>query len=115
MKTDLEIMKDARDLIADPSRWTKHAFARDAQRLPCNVRDEEAAMFCSIGALLRAADMDNDLVGRIAHLARLMSPFGLAHFNDRHTHQQVIQLFDQAIVREEAEQIDRKIKKGELS
>jgi hypothetical protein len=103
---DVAILMDARDRIADASRWLKHGF-RDGDR-HCLV----AALSLASGS--RSFDDPNETERRLAkHLAKqvplnrgfskwmtLVSPrSGLMAFNDhrRTRHDDVMGLFDQAI------------------
>jgi hypothetical protein len=58
----LEILKAARDKIADPQHWTQNAFARTAggQALPSNsVNDVIAHCWCTTGAIVAVAASDD--------------------------------------------------------
>lgn len=51
-KTDIEKFKTLVKL-AESSRWTKHAYARDKNRKPCMIDSEKACSFCLSGLALR--------------------------------------------------------------
>lgn len=50
----MSVYATARELIADPARFCRGAFARDAQGAWCHYLDAEAFQFCLLGALQRA-------------------------------------------------------------
>lgn len=51
----LHILQGARDMIADPAKWTKGALARDAAGEPTGFMSRRNPVcFCSLGALTRA-------------------------------------------------------------
>jgi hypothetical protein len=87
-----EILIAARKLIEKPENWTQETSARDAagrETLPTSPR---AVCWCASGAILRAgrADAGNALFA-------LRSVGNIAHFNDTHTHPEVLALLDKAI------------------
>lgn len=100
---DLTVLKAARAKIAKPEHWTQGTGARDRDGLSVSPQRANAFSFCSYGAV--EAVLPAMLNGRrraINHLKRLV-PFGqLATFNDDHTHAEVLNLFDKAIARLEA-------------
>jgi hypothetical protein len=51
----LHILNGARDLIADPAKWTQGCIARDAAGEPTGfIAKRNPVCFCSLGALSRA-------------------------------------------------------------
>lgn len=51
----LHILNGARDLIADPAKWTQGALARNASGEPTGfTKRRDPVCFCSLGALTRA-------------------------------------------------------------
>ena len=94
--TPLEILKQARELISVPERWTKGAFAYDAQDNDLGRGNATGAVcWCALGAIEHvvdgpcrghAEDMLEDQMGEPVDL-----------YNDRHTHAEVIAAFDRAI------------------
>jgi hypothetical protein len=67
VKTTLQILRDARELLSDEKRWTKSALARavddsdpeGAADQETNATDPSATCFCAMGAILRAAGTDD--------------------------------------------------------
>ena len=49
------ILTEARQLIAEPEKWTQGAFARDRDGGAVDAEAEEARSFCAYGALLKAS------------------------------------------------------------
>lgn len=101
MNATAEILQKARDLISDEKNWTQDAFARDEHGLSVMATDKRAVCFCSRGALYNVTG--GAWSGAYDHLLGLVSEdqdcLGLAHFNDTHTHAEVLDLFDRAIKR----------------
>lgn len=107
MKTS-EILIRARDLIADPARWTQKSSARDAQGSRVNAFANTATCWCSDGALVKATDWPTgyEAYGRSSRVLReTVAGMGLdsyVDFNDTHTHAEVMTLFDTAIATAQA-------------
>lgn len=54
--TTVEALKAARELISDPAKWTRGAYARDAEgRELTNPKNERAVCWCAAGAVRRFA------------------------------------------------------------
>jgi len=100
--TAREILVKARELIADPKRWTQRAYARDAYGSVISATSPSAASWCSVGAVLCAAVSQETLSEGDKALAFLDSnatnKFGTTGFNDTHTHPEVLEVFDRAIL-----------------
>ena len=112
-----EILKRAREIISDPLRWTKGAFARDPEGFDLDSEEAYSAdlascSFCSIGAVKRA--MGPHASSTLYELEKntkkflYKSVFGphvsTASFNDSPstTHQDVMAAFDRAIAEAES-------------
>jgi hypothetical protein len=50
---ELNILKEALDLLQDPSHWTRNAFARDDIGMPCQGGDPTAVCWCVSGSLIK--------------------------------------------------------------
>jgi hypothetical protein len=96
--TTAETLKAARELIANPERWTKGWFAKKADGSDTNSRNPDAYCWCAYGALHRANYYEAIEPEHL--LSRLMGG-NIAAFNDTHTHPEVIAMFDKAIARAE--------------
>lgn len=107
-------LKAARKLIEEPKGWTQGQFARDSEGFPMLPHSPIAVCFCSIGATLRATMGHTPRSAatpgqRQRHIGALdlLRGFLPAHsdivtFNDTHTHEEVLAVFDKAIAAAEA-------------
>lgn len=108
MTDTVQILRDARALIADEKNWTQGTYSLDQFGGSVEPVDEKAVCFCSLGALAKvvgARDPDDTLQGEavIVSLVREQGYTNVAEFNDSHTHSDVLDLFDRAIARAESE------------
>lgn len=76
------------ELLADKSRWTKGATARDAHGLQIHSMDLNATCFCVYGAMRRINGGEPDYVS-LARLEEAIGSSGVAEFNDTHTYEEV--------------------------
>lgn len=105
--TVLGLLERARELLSDVRRWTKGAYARNAQHEPCEPQDDGACQYCLIGALALASgggltEEEQKVFGAAeSALCALLPPRvgGLAQWNDYHarSHADVLALLDRAI------------------
>lgn len=98
----LEVLIAARKVIEKPENWTQGVLAKNRYGNAVYVYSEEAACFCSMGALYRAVDEDDCLKTNIiddvaAILSSIVQDDTVAGFNDKSTHAEVLALFDKAI------------------
>lgn len=101
MKTDLQILREARELIATPEQWTQRIYAEESSSSPTGH------CYCLMGALLQAAAGDSapdeGLVGllgyRFATLVDFPAEGILTLWNDHpdRTHAEVLERLDTAI------------------
>lgn len=118
MKTIKEVLIEARALIADPARWTQGEFARTADGRILDGYCEGAVCWCALGAIRKvtmegaesreerteALVLSYDAADLLqAHLANVIA---VPKFNDSHTHEEVLALFDKAIGREQNERAE---------
>lgn len=102
MKTDLEVLKAARDLISDEKRWTKFTFGKNESGDFLDESDiTKAVCFCGSGAILYCGGTLYGLAYRT--LAKSMESECICDFNDSHTHAEVLAKFDEALASMEAE------------
>lgn len=94
-----------RDVIANEKHWTQGTMARDQKGVICdNPWEEDAFCFCTVGAILKVAPRGTDNLDiRRKIKDRLCAAGGIAtgsliHFNDNHTHAEVLAVWDKAIV-----------------
>lgn len=97
MKTTKEILIAGRALIANPENWIQQEFARDKNGMRVEEDHPEAVCFCSWGAVCRVVGhfIDRDS----APMVYLKESMGgsVPHFNDTHTHAEVLAAWDTAI------------------
>lgn len=98
-----DVLLAARDLIADESRWTRFAEARDAEGVPVLATAKGAARFCMVGAVMHVTRVEQlDFEAYDQCWPHLMQACGgtVSAFNDsaRHSHADVLAAMDRAIV-----------------
>ncbi len=91
-----EQLKAAKALIDAPEKWIQGASAIDANENHCSAQDVEAVCFCSIGAIARITGVSSRFLPVRAYLKISMGDF-ISHFNDTHSHIEVMAMFDKAI------------------
>lgn len=108
----LVVLKKARELITPPEKWTTEDYGKDLRGMPisgCNfalcVQEGTVSCFCSLGAIRAAGGFfsDNNEVTDV--LESIVGEWEVDTFNDTHTHEEVLALFDQGIA---------KLEKGEV-
>jgi len=101
----LDILTKARELIADPARWTQGALARTTNRETVSPYDNSAICWCLVGACSRASATDeasDDFGPALAALEDACVAAGggasIPSFNDQpgRTHAQVLAVLDAA-------------------
>jgi hypothetical protein len=90
-----ETLTQARERIADPSKWTKGAFARNKHGAAVASTDPEAVCWCSFGAITAVEVLSAE--SRV-FLARIL-PSNIATWNDHSSHDQILAGFDLAIAK----------------
>ena len=98
----LQIVEQARALVADESRWCRGEIARDAKGRGVCPMSDSATKRCGLGALIMAAcQITNDR--RQAHTTLSSKPCvlcgsaTLVNVNDERGHAAVLALFDEVI------------------
>lgn len=109
-KDALTVLRDARELISDPKRWTKGYEARDRRGDTVWAGDKDAVCWCALGAVARAtgrasisgiwSEAATHALDLIAFKTRSVGPAAL---NDRYGHEAVLAMFDAAIASAEKE------------
>jgi hypothetical protein len=96
----LNLVKEVRELLSDPNRWTKYVLARKKNGEYSSWDKPEAYSFCLIGACDYVAAKRYASSGQI--LARIHRKLfektgdsSIARFNDNATHEQVLALLDE--------------------
>lgn len=109
----VQLLEAAKAKIVEPNNWTTGAMARDSNGKVVFSNDSSAIKFDAVGALLCATHEDMDKHGtHLAHheigilldqaVEKSIPLFEQPHisigeFNDTHSHERVIELFDIAI------------------
>lgn len=101
-----EVLRRARARIEKPENWCQKYYAVNEQGMAVAPESKEACSWCSEGALLTIAGMSfNERRRTLLYLDAVtgLSTLGAGHFNDTHTHAEVLDLFDRAIALAESE------------
>lgn len=94
----IDILKNARELIAEPSRWTQGALARDKFGKELPSTSTYATCWCALGALEKVGDgLSFNRIAASHALTRQCPKGGAAETNDRLGHDEILQAFDRAI------------------
>lgn len=99
MKTS-EMLEKAKAIIADPSHWTQGWFAKDAAGNDTFSLRSEAVCWCSMGALNKAGFGPwGECFAPVFEVALMEAGHtqGMASYNDTHTHEEVMKVWDRAI------------------
>ena len=98
-----EIVRKARDRIADPERWCANVNAQTADGAGCYIGDLRARKFCAYGALAVEflAVSGDEAQARLAveELARRFDSYAinLVYLNDQQGHAAVLAYFDEVL------------------
>lgn len=98
MKSAVQVLTEARELLSDENKWTQGWLARDKDGEPVDERQVEAVCFCSVGAIY----VTSDPFTPVPYSARkyLEAIVGnVPNWND-HTnrkHSEILEAFDKAI------------------
>lgn len=98
-----QIVKKARDRIAEERSWCQGMLAQRADNTRCDIDAKVATKFCAVGALafesLPYCDQDSGraLEEAINLAMELVRPNYLDVINDRHGHVAVLEAFDSAL------------------
>lgn len=106
MTIELDILIKARELISTPEKWTQEVLALD--RYGCahdTVMNDfnlvtEASCYCGEGAVMVANALLNgnwDTPRRVMGFLTLVMNQRLYRYNDTHTHEEILNKFDEAI------------------
>lgn len=96
-----QLLAESKELISDPNHWTKERLARDDIGHPVLPSDERACRWCIIGALYHVAGKyglhGDTLQEAIDAMEEATGDSIISVYNDRHNHEEVLELFDKAI------------------
>ena len=96
----------AKAIIADPANFTTEAMARDYSGECVNANSPSATCFCSLGALMKSSGYEymcgclrSDEYINLNTAAKILdkNSFDVVDFNDRNSHERVMEMFDLAI------------------
>lgn len=96
-----EVLTAARELISVPERWTQGVHARNISGIAVATKGNLATCWCADGAINRVSG--TDFVAECAAYERLdnvcfkLFGEGFIAYNDSHTHEEILALFDVAI------------------
>lgn len=96
----VELLTAAKGLIANPENWTRGCAARNILGKPVTTLNSTAYSFCGVGAIDRAThELGLSYKAQNVAIKALHSLIkgSVSGFNDEHTHEEVMQLFDTAI------------------
>ena len=98
----IQIVEQARALIADEQHWCRHRLALDKNGIVVTPTSPQAVKRCAVGAVIAAANQlthDFDAAYKLGH--EVLAPIGhsivVMHVNDTRGHSAVLALFDQVI------------------
>lgn len=118
-KSTVEVLREARELISDPERWTWGYFAYDAKGNMVEAREISAVCWCASGAILKVTvGGKGALAEATGCLRKVVANGDIVALNDgpqppltkgrpRYAparHRKVLAAFDRAIALAEAEQ-----------
>ena len=91
--TPLEVLTATRALIGKPEHWCQH------KSMSWDAETDEITQHCLTAAINSAAQERADIANPVFIILQQLSDpnIKLTHFNDTHTHAEVIGLLDQAI------------------
>lgn len=109
-KSALTVLREARELISDPKRWTTQGYARDSQGEFTSALSVRAVCWCAEGAVLRSASdpekcfVPFDILNEVARrIPKKTSGNQIVAVNDELGHAAVLRMFDAAIASAEKE------------
>ena len=99
-----EALRKARKLITQEEAWIRGLYAEDDRGNALYGNEPGAIKFCAVGAMQHIND-SRVFSGQFPESVFLKDAMGshIAEFNNSHTHAEVLNAFDRAIVLAEAE------------
>jgi hypothetical protein len=96
-------LRNVRELLGDPRKWTRGAIARTADDSETHPRSPNAASWCLIGAAEACApDRLSYWAARsalVAEISRRVPGTGIPRFNDTATHEELLAIIEGALRR----------------
>lgn len=104
----LILLKKARELISEPSRWTQGSYARDRYNRSCSIVKgiNTPVSWCSAGALCQihgTPSANGEAYRALQKTCMILQNKNLLRFNDLNTHSDIITMWDKTIQRLENE------------
>ncbi len=105
-----KILSDAKKLIANPENWCKMDYAKDKNDNYVKFDSEDACKWCAAGAIKAASYLTNYETLTIQskcfdYSYRVLCGSNIEYFNDKGSHTDVLNLFDQMIRLAKSEEI----------
>ena len=101
--TDAEIFQAAFALIRNPDAWIQTVYAKDSDGCSIAPNSERAVSFCSIGAIAHVLNKEIRMFRTVHPLETMLdvaatevdfASGSAGHFNDTHTHAEVVALWE---------------------
>lgn len=96
-------LRNVRELLSDPDRWTRGSVARTADDAETHPRSRNAVAWCLVGAAEHCAtDRLSYWAARSAlfeEISRRMPGAGIPRFNDTATHEELLSVIEAALHR----------------
>lgn len=99
-----ETLIRAKAVIKDPKNWTQGTFARNSLGEAAGAISSSAVCFCSLGALKRIEWSSSFHLQLRLNEAACGS---IVDYNDTHTHEQVMEVWDKAIAKAIADESNK--------
>ena len=96
MKTS-ELLIAAKAKIANPVNWLSGGYATDSEGQKAYTWSKNATCFCSVGAARSAMRLLDKINTQVFELLNQAAGGCVIEFNDSHTHEQVMVVWDKAI------------------
>ena len=103
-----ELLRIARAKIAEPGTWIQNTLARNILDMKVDPPTPSAVKFCLVGAVYQTEGTDvRGETNCLVYLEQALPDgwYDLEFYNDSHTHQQVLDVYDRAIAL--AEQVEQ--------
>jgi len=101
-----DILKAAKAKIANPANWMQGFYARDINGNELIGNEPGAVCFCAIGAIESVQGIEHHGNGWAERPVELLCEAAnqqIAIYNDGHTHEEVLAVYDKAIAAAEKE------------
>lgn len=97
-ESTIATLKAAKKLIRAKKRWTTIWWARNTKGVCVKPSGRAAVQWCALGAIFKQkSPFERNAIAALQ--AAVPSKNSIAHFNDTHTHPEVLAVFDAAIAR----------------